>query len=109
MDKNGNSCIGYSDTLISVDYDGNLNWKKNTEKLLYSHISIDAYNNLYFITCDGYFDLSINLHSWGEDGNTRWSISESKYNDYSIQFPLVCAFDQTLMLWFRGNKLVKIN
>ncbi len=81
MDKMGNTIFGY-DTLYSINYTGELNWKTPLSHRLYIIPQVDIEGNIYIV-------LSINNQAilpvcYDKDGNLLWELERTISSDWGI-------------------------
>ncbi len=81
MDKYGNIYLGF-DTLISIDYTGNLRWEYDLEgnTWISSAIVIDQNNNIYFTINN---NQSQEILAFNSDGELLWKLAYP----YTLHYP----------------------
>ncbi|MHA2275645.1 MAG: hypothetical protein ACXAC2_07760 [Candidatus Kariarchaeaceae archaeon] len=76
IDRAGNIYFA-TDTLYSLDYSGNLNWKAGLDGFCDCPLVCDVNSNIYVGTMGS--ELGISISSYDVNGNLNWKISDSQY------------------------------
>jgi outer membrane protein assembly factor BamB len=100
IDKNGNVYFA-TDTLYSLDYEGNLRWKKGLKGFSNSHLVCDVNSNICVGTM-GVEGFKISISCFHSDGNLKWEILETE--DRVGGSPAI-GFERLFYPSSRGSKL----
>jgi len=108
ISKMGDCYACVSDTLYSVSYNGNLNWKIPLGDCINGEISTDANSNCYFAVSERFDSQLLTYQSVDKNGKILWKTDNANFNFYGIIFPLAIANNYTYAIGYRGYKILKI-
>ncbi len=108
IDKNGNTFFAF-DTLYSIDYQGNLRWKRDIRGVSYSPLISDSEGNIFIVVSNEFRQLEFinRVAAYSTDGNIVWNINKdiSEFSGYSGAI----TYDQKFLFpTFKSKSLICI-
>ena len=105
LDINGNIIFGFRDTLYSVNYNGDLNWKTYIEaNISSSSMIVDKVGNIFFTSIT---NTGINsIHCFNSRGISLWKIPID--NQYLLYPPILNNDNKLIVPSFRSNYIYVI-